>query len=250
VVTLHDVVSWEYPDEAPPVRAAVSELRSADAVICVSAYSAQRAAEVLGIQDAVVIPNGVDARFYDAGPLPDDELAKLGVHGRFVITTGGASLRKNLGALADAWPRIRSAHPDLQLVLTGPEHPRRTELFAGLDGVVLTGRLPTRALPALMAAASALVIPSTTEGFGLPALEAMACRTPVVAARSSALPEVVGDAGVLVPPDAAGVADGVLDVLAGGADIAAMITRGRARAGEFTWERCAAAHAAVWARVA
>ena len=97
----------------------------------------------------------------------------------------------------------------------------------------------------VMAAASAVVVPSIYEGFGLPALEAMAVGVPVVAARRSSLPEVCGDAAYLVEPDPAGLAEGLLAALDGGADVEAMVARGRHRAERFTWEASVSAHAAV-----
>jgi glycosyltransferase involved in cell wall biosynthesis len=249
VVTVHDVVAWRFADEAAPVRAAATELRRAAAVICVSEFSAAEAHELLGVRDPIVVPNGVDPAFRDARPATTERLADLGLAGPFVLAAGGATARKNLAALAEAWPIVRREHPDLALALAGPPHPRRNALFAGMPGAHLLGRLPGSLVPGLVAAASALVVPSTYEGFGLPALEGMAAGVPVVAARCAALPEVVGDGGLLVDPGSSGLARGLLDVLAGGPDVAELVRRGRARAELFSWERSAAGHAAVWAGV-
>ncbi len=247
VITLHDVVAWKFPDESAPVRAAAEEARRAAAVVCVSEFSASEAVDLLGIRDPVVVHNGVDSRFFDATPASPDALDQLGVHGPYVLAAGGASRRKNLEALAEAWPKVNSSRPDLSLVLSGPPHPRRTELFRELPGVRLVGRVPDDVIPGLIAAAAAVVVPSLYEGFGLPALEAMAARVPVVAARTSSLPEVVGDGGILVDPTPEGIAEGILAATTGGAENDAMVLRGRERAGGFTWERSAAAHAQVWA---
>ena len=178
------------------------------------------------------------------------ELAALGVTSPYVLAAGGASSRKNLDGLAQAWPRIHDARPDLSLVLSGPEHPRRTQLFRGLPDVRLVGRLPSAQVPALVSAAAAVIVPSHYEGFGLPALEAMAARTPVVAASTSALPEVVGDAGTLVDPSPHGIAEGVLHAVSGDSSVSEAVSRARTRAAHFTWERSAAGHAAVWTSVA
>jgi glycosyltransferase involved in cell wall biosynthesis len=101
-----------------------------------------------------------------------------------------------------------------------------------------------------MAAASAVVVPSVYEGFGLPALEGMAVGVPVVAVRRSSLPEVCGDAAYLVEPDAGALAEGLVAALDGGPETEAVVARGRLRAPLFTWEASVAAHAALWRRYA
>jgi glycosyltransferase involved in cell wall biosynthesis len=116
--------------------------------------------------------------------------------------------------------------------------------------VRLVGRVTDDVLPGLYAAASVVVVPSLVEGFGLPALEGMAVGVPVVASNRSSLPEVVGDGGLLVDPTGAALAEGVLDVLAGGSDVETMARRGLQRARGFTWESSAQGHARVWRAVA
>ncbi|RPF26384.1 glycosyltransferase family 4 protein [Georgenia muralis] len=247
VVTLHDVVAWRFPDESAPVAAAPEEIRRAAAVICVSRFSAAEAVELLGVVDPTVVHNGVDDRYLDATPAPSEQLARLGITGPYVLHAGGASRRKNLEGLAAAWPSVRSSRPDLTLVLTGPPHPRRDDLFRDLAGVRQVGRVPDDVIAGLLAGAAAVVVPSLYEGFGLPALEAMAARVPVVAARTSSLPEVVGDGGILVEPTPAEIAEGILWAVSGDTAVDGLVARGRERAAEFTWERSAAGHAAVWA---
>ncbi|WP_246836141.1 glycosyltransferase [Nesterenkonia sp. NBAIMH1] len=250
LATIHDTVAWRFPDEAPPALAAAEEARRADAVICVSEFSAQEVRDLLGVRSPTVIYNGVDARFFDPTPLTAHQRQALGLEQPYVLHFGGASERKNLGALAEAWPTVRRARPSLQLALSGPPHPRRTELFAGLPGVRLLGSQPSEIMPSLIGSAEAVIVPSTYEGFGLPALEAMAAGTVVAAAATSALPEVVGDAGLLIRPTPDGVASGLLDLTTDSPEISRLRDRGRARAAEFTWERCVRAHADVWQSLA
>lgn len=250
VVTLHDTVAWRFPDESDPVAAAAQELRRADAVICVSAFTAEDAVTRLGVRDPIVIPNGVDGRFFEATALAPATLAAAGVHGPYVLHTGGASQRKNLEVLAAAWPVIRRRFPELSLVLAGPPHSRRTELFAALHGAHLLGKIPDDLMPGLIAGAQAVVIPSLYEGFGLPAIEAMAAGTPVVAADTSALTEVVGGAGLLAAPTATGIADAVIDLLSDIGVGERLRVAGRARAALYSWESCLSGHARVWESLA
>jgi glycosyltransferase involved in cell wall biosynthesis len=250
VITLHDVVAWRFPDESAPVHAAADEARRAAAVICVSQFSAQEAVDLLGVSDPVVVHNGVDDRFFDARPLDERKLRDLGIGNRYVLHAGGAARRKNLEGLAKAWALISRARPDLHLVLAGPPHPRRTELFQRMPGTHLVGRVSDAVIPGLVAAAAAVVVPSLYEGFGLQVLEAMAAGTPVVAASTSSLPEVAGGAAIMVEPTGAAIADGVVAATDEDPAVEMLIAAGRERAKQFTWERSARAHARVWASVA
>ncbi len=246
VVTLHDTVAWRFPDESAPITAAAEELRRADAVICVSAFTAEDAVAFLGLRDPTVVPNGVDERFFRAVPLAPHVLNALRIEQPYVLHTGGASVRKNLEALAESWPIIRGKYPELTLVLAGPPHPRRTALFGALDGALMLGKVADNLMPGLIAGASAAIIPSLYEGFGLPAIEAMAAGTPVVAADTSALSEVVDGAGLLAAPTPAGIADAVIAVLSDSEEANVLRVAGRARAAEYTWEHCLAGHSRVW----
>jgi glycosyltransferase involved in cell wall biosynthesis len=246
IITIHDTVAWRFPDESAPEPFAAHDLRRAAAVIAPSQFSADDVAELLGIDHVHAIHNGVDERFFDARPLTEEQRRDLGLEGPYVLHAGGASKRKNLEGLADAWPLIAQSRPDLTLVLSGPPHPRRSKLFEPLTRTRLLGRVPNDIVPALIAGAEAVVVPSHYEGFGLPALEGMAAGVPVVAARTSSLVEVVGDGGLLVEPNGAALAEGLMHATSGSAEVAEMTARGRRRAGTFTWERSAQQHATLW----
>ena len=249
VITLHDVVAWRFPDESAPVPASAEEARRAAAVICVSEFTAQEAVDLLGIREPYVVHNGVDPRYLDATPLPDAERERLGLDGPYVLHAGGAATRKNLPALAAAWAKVHRERPDLTLALAGPPHPSRDALFAAVPGVRLLGRVPDELMPALVAGAAAVVVPSLYEGFGLPVLEGMAANVPVVAANTSSLPEVAGGYALLAEPDAGSLAGALIDATSDDAALPALIAGGRARAAEFTWERSAEEHARVWRAV-
>ena len=248
VLTLHDVTPWTHPDELAAPRFAAEEIRLADAVVTVSEFSASEIQQRFGIS-AHVIPNGIDARMLTASPLPQRLLANLGLDRRYVLTAGGASVRKNLEGLTLAWNQVESQYPDTALALAGADDPRRSKLFAGLPRVVFLGRVDDDVLPGVFASAAAVVVPSFYEGFGIPALEGMAVAVPVVASDRSSLPEVVGDGGILVNPSPQGLAEGIEFALSGSSEVAAIARRGRDRAAQFTWDRAAIRHAQLWARL-
>jgi glycosyltransferase involved in cell wall biosynthesis len=203
--------------------------RRARRVVTVSEFARAELEALLGVE-AVVIPGGVDARFR-----PDADAvgarSALGLERPYVLCVGGESERKNFAALAVV---ARALAPrGIEMVTAGS----RRAHHGGLShpaGVRELGYVDDALLPGLYAGASAFVLPSHHEGFGLPCLEAMACGTPVVATAAGALPETCGDAALLVDPgDADALADAVLAAL-GDARLAAA---GPARAARFSWGR-------------
>ena len=250
ILTVHDVAPARFADEADPTPLAVHEAARALAVVCPSQFSAEEITAVLGVRAPLVIPNGVSARFFTATALGEDALAALGVRGPFLLHAGGATERKNLAGLAAAWSLLEVSHPELSLVLLGPPDVRRDRLFAARPRALRLGRVAPEVVLGLMAAAAVVVVPSVYEGFGLPALEAMAVGVPVVASRRASLPEVCGDGALLVEPGGRDLADGVVSVLDGGAGVREMVARGRTRAGTFTWAASITAHARLWRSLA
>ena len=163
----------------------------------------------------------------------------LGLERRYVLTVGSLAGHKNLGALAATAAML--AGRGMELVLIGDVDRRVFGAGAGLPaGVRAVGRQGDAGLRALYEAADCFVFPSRDESFGLPAVEAMACGCPVVAARAGSLPEVCGDAALLADPDDPGdIAAAVARVL-DDADCAARLrAAGQARAGGFTWDEAA-----------
>lgn len=213
VVTVHDLAPLRFRDEGVMPPNVGESLRRAAAVVCPSEFSAQELRDEYGLDRVFVVPNGLADEFREARPLTPAALQEMGLPVRYVMHMGGATSRKNLTGLADAWQRLNPGQPDVGLVLCGPPDARRTELFARLPRTHLLGKVPRRTLVGLMAGASAVVVPSVYEGFGLPVLEAMACGVPVVAAACSALPEVLRGSGRLVEPHGQALAEGLSEAL-------------------------------------
>lgn len=253
-ITVHDVMALEHPEWFTAANRLQQRMvlgpaaRHAAVVLTPSEFSRQRAIEWLGLEPerVRVTPWGVDEVF-SPGPRSEDALARLGVHGRYLLTVGALRPRKNLeGALA-AFEALRS-HDDLELVVAGGRGWDDAELLERLGGspaagrIRLTGRVSDEDLADLYRGTECFLFPSRYEGFGLPPLEAMACGAPVVSSDRSSMPEVVGGAALLVPPDdIAGWSSAVEDVLASPERRAELAERGRRRAALFTWERCARA---------
>jgi glycosyltransferase involved in cell wall biosynthesis len=264
VVTIHDLAFRLHPETAPmATRRWLDRLdravRQAAEVVAVSEATRRDLLELYALNPdrVTVIHHGIDAdRFRPAPPEEVDRIrGRHGIEGPYLLFLGGLEPRKNLPALVRAWSRV----PDGPgLVIAGasvPWNPEgRTELertLAALPGAVrhritLTGYVGHRDKVALLTGALALAFPSLYEGFGLPILEAMAVGTPVVTSDVSSMPEVAGDAAVLVDPrDEEALADGLGRVVTDHDLVERLRAAGRDRIGEFGWDRSARAHAEV-----
>lgn len=250
VLTIHDTVAWKYPDEGNPNPAVIDEIRRATAVVCVSRNTAEDVYALTGRSDLRVVCPGVDERFFSPRPLSASERSRLGLPQRYILHAGGASARKNLEGLAEAWKLVNRAFPDVSLAMSGPQHDRRDELFGDLPRVVRLGRLDNELVPGLLTSAEAIVVPSHYEGFGLPVIEAMAAGVPVIAARRSSLPEAAGDAAVLVETDGRSIAEGIDHVLRGESGVSDLREKGFRRAQHFTWGESVRNLARVWSDAA
>jgi len=172
-------------------------------------------------------------------------VSALGLPSRnYVLSVGSADPRKNLARLFQAWDRAQSwMSEDIWLVVVGPDNSRvfRDTSTESLPARVLfLGYVQDHLLPALYAGALAMAYVSIYEGFGLPALEAMASGTAVLAGNRSSLPEVVGDAGLLIDPfDVESIEAGMRRILEDSALRSELRERGIARANEFSWDRTA-----------
>lgn len=243
ILTVHDMAALRFPDEGAHTRSFLRGVEQAATVIVPSRFAAEEVATFTGRQDAVVIHNGVGHEFLE-GPAALSVSARrsLGLPATFVLSIGGATERKNLRLLADTWRGAHDRLPDHGLVVAGPHDDTRRALFADLPRVVLPGRLDEAVLPAVVASADAYVSTSTYEGFGLPLLEAMACRVPVVAVDRSATAEITGGTCLLAEPTAEAVARELEELLTRPTLRAELAHAGQQHARTFTWARSAASH--------
>jgi glycosyltransferase involved in cell wall biosynthesis len=251
VVTIHDVSAVDHPEWFHPAFAAwyaylLPRLgRRARHVITDSEFSRQRIVERLDVPASRVtaIPCGVGDQFRPQPAAAIHTLVtQLGIHKPYVLTVGSLQPRKNLGTVLRAWATLGPAVEDVELAIAGCW--RDSFASATLErgrGVRWLGHVDDRALPALYAGATVVLVLSLYEGFGLTALEAMASGVPVIAATGSALDEAVGDDGVRVNPfDVEAVAAALKDLLADATLRQSLRERGFARARRFSWDQTAA----------
>ncbi|MFH1060896.1 MAG: glycosyltransferase family 1 protein [Pseudomonadota bacterium] len=264
VATIHDLVAFLYPETIPQKYALYMRwllrrvVKRAARLISVSQSTKDDLVRVLGVD-----PARVTVAHLAASPTfrPVQDQAALesvrrryGIHKPFFYHVGNVEPRKNLVRLVKAYLELR---PRLsgraQLVISGQKGWLTGPLFkelAGLnlaDDVIFTGFAPQADLPLLMSAARAFVFPSLYEGFGLPALEAMSCGTPLVTSNISSLPEIVGDAALLVEPtDVGGIAQAMWRLFNDDDLHARLGARGLKRAAAFSWDACARQTLAVY----
>jgi glycosyltransferase involved in cell wall biosynthesis len=248
VITIHDLFFIGYPGHRRPMmdgfRTAAARLYAAraHAVIADSEHSARTVVERLGLDRSriTVVPVAVGAEFVPS-PLHERTRVRYGVGSAYVLYVGNFRPHKNLGRLLRAWAALpgalRASH---RLVLAGGDDAGRAGLHAlaatlGIaDSVVFTGHVDDADLPGLYSGAAVLVLPSLEEGFGLPAVEAMACGTPVIVSDGGALAEVTAGAAVVVDAGKEeAIASAITAVLVDPDHAAVLRRRGTARAQAF-----------------
>jgi len=266
VFTLHDLIFQFFPEYHLPlnrwflVNAMPHFLRRADAIIAVSECTKRDAIYFYNLppEKITVIYEGVNPalRPVDAPELIDQARVRY-AHGQpFIFFLGTIEPRKNIPTLIDTLRVLRARGLPHRLLIAGRkgwlyrgvfEHARATGMENEID---FLDYVPDADLPALFAACDAFVFPSLYEGFGLPPLEALACGAPVVCSNTSSLPEVVGDAAVLVDPrDVGEIAAATECVIGDPSRRAELRARGIAQAAQFSWERAARETLQLYGRV-
>jgi glycosyltransferase involved in cell wall biosynthesis len=258
VVTIHDCIHLLFPQYLPNRLALTyartmmgSAIRRSSLVLTVSEASRSDILRFYPEADperVEVVPNAIDEAILEHPGEEEMERVKerYQIRGRFVLYAGNIKPHKNLDRLIAAFGLLkqRGGHEDLKLLIIGDEINkygslrRRVEAAGVRQDVRFFGFVPEHTLSALYRLASVFAFPSLYEGFGLPPLEAMACGTPVLTSRISSLPEVVGDAAVLVDPYSVDdIASGLARLLDDEALRRDLIARGRAHVATFSWER-------------
>ncbi|MCG3133089.1 MAG: D-inositol-3-phosphate glycosyltransferase [Planctomycetes bacterium] len=256
VSTVHDLSALELPGIADEKfrrtkeRALADVARRAAVILCISDYT--RDAFLRRFPEAAprtrVVPLGLGAAFRPQTP---EAVARVreanGLRSPYLLFVGQISARKNLMPLVRAFGAIHARRPglDLDLVLAGPVQTGGQDVLAAAEGLPVASRVKRLGyvgddeLPALYAGAVAFCFTGKGEGFGLPVLEAMACGTPVVAARAAATEGTCGGAAVLVHPDSEEELAAAALRLVDGGERQAWIGRGHARAAQFDWKETA-----------
>src|SRR5687767_5195319 len=265
VLTIHDVSYERHPEWYPYQRDAMRRMfyrrsaRMAARVLTDSEFSAGEIAAAYQIprERITVAPLGVSDHF---APIDRaDATLPAGITSPFLLHVGDLHERRNLPLIVHAMfeAQRRPGMPPLSLVLAGVDRGIGDRLLAyareakSPDAVVCLGQVTDSQLLSLYRGAAALVYPSRYEGFGLPVLEAMACGTPVIASSAASIPEVLGDAGVLLDPDdEPGWAEAIGRVIGDEWDRGRMRTAGLTRARTFTWAQTASLTLAVYRQAA
>jgi glycosyltransferase involved in cell wall biosynthesis len=244
VVTLHDLIPWALGGSAMRGERARwwlgrQLLRRADLVLAVSEATAADARRLAGVAPTrlTVVPEGLAPGFERAEGAADRVRERHGLEQPYLVYVGALDHRKDPRSLLRAWQVARAAGADVDLVVAGAAG---RQAPADMGGARLLGYLEHADLVDVYSAATCLVFPSRYEGFGLPLLEAMGCGCPVVAYRNSSLPEVAGDAAVLVEDgDAEALGRAAAEIAADPRRAADLRRRGLERARRYTWRRTA-----------
>jgi glycosyltransferase involved in cell wall biosynthesis len=248
-VTVHDLHAFEtnLPWSNSPAHQALRRrwaamfrpiIKRADLILAPSDFTRRRLVELLGAKDEriAVVGNGVDSTFFDP-PAEGEPTECYG--GRYVVVIGGLTRRKGGDLVLRTARELQRLAPDLRVLIAGIGEREFDAPASELPNVMCLGFVGAAQLVRLLRGAVAMMFLSRYEGFGIPLAEAMAAGTPVIASRCAALPEVVGEAGLLVDAENSGEVAAAIKMLSSdGTAWSDLSRRGRKRAEAYRWEIC------------
>ena len=243
-LTIHDLSPLEHPEWFRGSFAAWYRLflpilaRRVHKVFAPSEYVKQKVMRRFGIKNVTITPNGVDTSLFH----PDAKQEKLDLPECYILFVGSLEPRKNLDLLLHAWNEIKNDFKETWLIIVGVGGNvfKAVNFSQVMERVHFLGYVEDEVLAGLYTNATLLVLPSEDEGFGLPALEAMASGTPVLVSDGGALPEIVGEAGMvfcLSNPD--GLSNKLKEYLSNDRLLAELKEKGLAQAKQFSWQTTA-----------
>jgi glycosyltransferase involved in cell wall biosynthesis len=268
VFTLHDLSPFSHPEFYPPAirfrlqKGFASSIRRAQAILCVSEFTRQHLVKEFpsAASKAYVTHHGLDPAFRHIQDRAEVGrcLDRYGLRGSYLLCAGKLQARKNTVRVLEAFALLRkNTKLEHKLVMAGRKMWTSDEFYPLIerlnlkDHVIVTGHAPQEDLPLLYNGADALVFPSLFEGFGFPVLEAMACGCPVLTSTVTSLPEIAGEAAVLVDPyRPEAIAEGIERLVTDTVLRKELIRKGFEQARQFTWEKTAKQVLGVYETVA
>jgi glycosyltransferase involved in cell wall biosynthesis len=257
VFTLHDLSPFSHPHFYPTAirfrlqKGFASSIRRASAILCASEFTRQHLAKQFpdAAEKAYVTHYGLDPAFRYIEDRAEVKrcLERYGIPEPYLLIVGKLQARKNTVRALEAFALLKkNTNLKHKLVMVGRKMWTSDEVFPQIENlglqqdIVMTGHAPPEDIPLLYNGAAALVFPSLFEGFGFPVLEAWACGCPVVTSTATSLPEIAGDAAVLVDPyQSEAIAQGIERVLTDSGLRQELIQKGFERVQQFTWKRTA-----------
>ena len=266
IITVHDMAYFFFP-RISGLKIIIGHkvlfnktLKTADKIIAISNSTKEDLITYFKVPEdkIVVIPHGVSEKFKQ---LDEEDISKstqkYQLNFPYILYVGSLESRKNILNLIKAFYELKMKNIEQKLVIVGKTNENKKILSRFIknhnlqNDIVFTGFVADDDLPALYNAADLFVYPSIYEGFGLPPLEAMACGTPVITSNISSLPEVVGDAGIMIDhSNVEALAEAMRDVLADESLRNSIISKGLKRAKMFNWKKCAKETLKVYEEVA
>ncbi|XRP97069.1 glycosyltransferase family 4 protein [Methanocaldococcus sp. 16A] len=265
IITIYDIMAFCFPDVCNFITRnrykilLPKTLKTSDKIISISNHTKQDLIKHFKIPEDKIKVIHLAAN-EDYKPLKENEINKIkqkyNLNYPFILYVGGLAPNKNIERLIQAFYKLKKQGINHKLILTGIKRYKYKSIFETIEklnlqkDVIFTGYVPDEDLPGLYNAADLFVYPSLYEGFGLPPLEAMACGTPVITSNTSSLPEVVGDAGIMVNPyDVDELAKAMYEVLTNDGLREELSKKGLERAKLFSWKKCAEEHLKVYEEV-